>query len=77
MQVMKLASELDAIGRQKESEELSVGALQKRIAGLEAQLAETQDLLQDETRLKLAQQTRVRQLEADLVSQQVRSTWQS
>jgi hypothetical protein len=35
---------------------------------LELQLAETHDLLQEETRQKLSQQSKVRQLEADVIS---------
>lgn len=67
---MKLQTELETVTGQLEDLESKAGQAIKSTNALEAQLAETQDVLQEETRHKLALSTKLRQLEAERVGLQ-------
>ncbi|VDK44796.1 unnamed protein product [Anisakis simplex] len=65
-QLAKAQNELDAIVKQKEDDEQNLSALLKKISLLEQQLADAHDQLQEETKSKLAIQSRVRELEDEI-----------
>lgn len=58
-------AELDSVSAQLEELESKASAATKQAAVLESQLAESQDLLQEETRQKLAINSRLRQIESE------------
>uniref|UniRef100_A0A0N5A3F0 Myosin motor domain-containing protein n=1 Tax=Parastrongyloides trichosuri TaxID=131310 RepID=A0A0N5A3F0_PARTI len=62
----KLKQEYDLLSKQRESDETSASLMERKIANLELQIKEMNDNLNDETKQKLASQTRVRQLEEEL-----------
>ncbi|VDK81789.1 unnamed protein product [Cylicostephanus goldi] len=64
-QLEKAREELEHISRAREDEEQNVSSLTRKIATLEQQLHELADQVQEETRAKLAQINRVRQLEEE------------
>ncbi|EPB80897.1 myosin head [Ancylostoma ceylanicum] len=64
-QLDKAREELEHISRAREDEEQLVSNLNRKVAALEEQLHELSDQVQEETRLKLAQINRVRQLEEE------------
>ncbi|KAI1732396.1 myosin head (motor domain) domain-containing protein [Ditylenchus destructor] len=70
VQLNKLHADLDAISKQKENDDQNVSVMERRIALLEQQLADTQEMLQEETRQKLALQSQLRNLDSDMVSLQ-------
>ncbi|CAJ0933603.1 unnamed protein product, partial [Mesorhabditis belari] len=65
-QLERAREELEAVVRQKESDEHNQGQLARKVATLEQQLQELSDTLQEETRQKLTYQSKSRQLESDL-----------
>ncbi|PIO77322.1 myosin head [Teladorsagia circumcincta] len=64
-QLDKAREELEQLCRTREDEEQMVSNLNRKIAALEEQLHEVTDQVQEETRAKLAQINRVRQLEEE------------
>ncbi|KAK6766355.1 hypothetical protein RB195_025951 [Necator americanus] len=64
-QLDKAREELEHISRTREDEEQLVSNLNRKVAALEVQLHEVSDQVQEETRAKLAQINRVRQLEEE------------
>ncbi|XGW32496.1 hypothetical protein V3C99_017221 [Haemonchus contortus] len=64
-QLDKAREELEQLSRTREDEEQMVSNLNRKIATLEEQLHELSDQVQEETRAKLAQINRVRQLEEE------------
>ncbi|KAK5979365.1 Myosin head motor domain [Trichostrongylus colubriformis] len=64
-QLDKAREEIDQLSRTREDEEQMVTNLNRKIATLEEQLREISDQVQEETRAKLAQINRVRQLEEE------------
>ena len=56
-------AELESVSSSYEDADGKVAGFSKQVASLESQLADAQELLQDETRQKLQSQSRVRQLE--------------
>jgi myosin protein heavy chain len=69
-QYMKLQQEIDTMNKSKEEDEQETNILRRKIASLELDLAEAQAVLQAETNSKLGLQTRIRDLESDMVTMQ-------
>ena len=61
-------NELESITVQFEEADAKSSSLSKQLANLEGQLADAQDLLGEETRQKLACQSRLRQTEEEITS---------
>lgn len=69
----KLQQEIDNITEQLEEAELKAAAASKSSTTMESQLAEAQQLLEEETRQKLALSSKLRQLESEKESLTVSS----
>lgn len=69
----KLQQEIDNINEQLEEAELKAAAALKSAGTMESQLGETQQLLEEETRQKLALSSKLRQLESEKESLAVRN----
>ena len=63
MPVVSLQAELESVNAAFEEADSKVTILSKQCGALEGQLADSQEILQEETRQKLSAQSRVRQLE--------------
>lgn len=61
---------MDSVNAQLEELDAKATSASKQAAALESQLSEAQDLLQEETRQKLALNSRLRQIESDKESLQ-------
>ena len=59
-------NELETVTGQFEEADTKVSTLSKQLANMEGQLADAQDLVSEETRLKLSCQTRLRQAEEEI-----------
>uniref|UniRef100_A0A914YEA6 Myosin heavy chain n=1 Tax=Panagrolaimus superbus TaxID=310955 RepID=A0A914YEA6_9BILA len=69
-QYMKLQQEIDMMNKNKDEDEQETNVLRRKIASLELDLAEAQAGLQAETNSKLGIQTKMRELESDMVTLQ-------
>lgn len=66
----KLQNELENVAAQWEEADQKASLLSKQVGGLETQLSDNQELLAEETRLKLSVQSRLRQVEEKVESLQ-------
>ncbi|PAV89637.1 hypothetical protein WR25_16678 isoform E [Diploscapter pachys] len=64
-QLDKAREELDSLSRAREQEEVQLSAMTRKIVTLEEQITELTEKLQEETRLKIANINRCRQLEEE------------
>lgn len=63
---MLLQNELESITVQFDEADAKLSGLSKQVTSLESQLADTQDLLQEETRQKLSVQGKLRSTEEEI-----------
>jgi myosin protein heavy chain len=66
-----LKTSLETTSQQREELDQQTSNLSRRIQSLEAQLIDAQELLQEETRQKLAAQSQARNLQSDLNNMKV------
>ncbi|CAD5230543.1 unnamed protein product [Bursaphelenchus okinawaensis] len=64
----KIAPEFEQLQRQRETFDQQINSQQHKIASLESQVNESQELLGDETRQKLTAQSLIRQLQSEIQS---------